>query len=162
VVESVLTLYSPQIQVAGIKVTRRFETHRAVRGFPGELRQVFANLVANAIHSMPNGGQLLVHVYESTLSSDIERRGVRVTVLDNGSGIPPHVRKYLFAPFYTTKGEGGTGLGLWVTRGILEKHEGTIHFISTLRPGRSGTVFSVFLPFQQVSGKLDLPKAPHG
>jgi PAS domain S-box-containing protein len=162
VVESVLTLYSPQIQMAGIKVTRRFETHRAVRGFPGELRQVFANLVANSIHSMPSGGQLLLHVYESTLSSDTERRGVRVTVLDNGSGIPPHIRKYLFAPFYTTKGEGGTGLGLWVTRGIVEKHEGTIHFTSTLRIGRSGTAFSVFLPFQQVTGKLDLPKPPHG
>lgn len=161
VIESVLTLYSPQIQVAGIKVTRRFETHRAVRGFPGELRQVFANLVANAIHSMPNGGQILLHVYESTLASDATRRGVRVTILDNGSGIPPDVRRNLFAPFYTTKGEGGTGLGLWVTRGIIEKHEGTIHFISTVRPNRSGTAFNVFLPFQQVGGKLDLPKQQH-
>jgi PAS domain S-box-containing protein len=161
VVESVLTLYSPQIQMTGIKVTRRFETHRAVRGFPGELRQVFANLVANAIHSMPNGGQILLHVYESTLASDATRRGVRVTILDNGSGIPLEVRHNLFAPFYTTKGEGGTGLGLWVTRGIIEKHEGTIHFISTVRPNRSGTAFSVFLPFQQIGGLLDLPKPQH-
>jgi PAS domain S-box-containing protein len=158
VLESVLTLYAPQIQMAGISVTKRFETHRSVRGFPGELRQVFANLVANAIHSMPTGGKLLLHVHESNLASDSQRRGVRVTVLDNGSGIPPDVRKNLFSPFYTTKGEGGTGLGLWVTRGIVEKHEGTIHFISTVRPGRSGTAFSVFLPFQQVAGKLDTPK----
>jgi signal transduction histidine kinase len=122
---------------------------------------VFANLVANAIHSMPNGGQILLHVYESTLASDATRRGVRVTILDNGSGIPPDVRHNLFAPFYTTKGEGGTGLGLWVTRGIIEKHEGTIHFTSTVRPNRSGTAFSVFLPFQQISGKLDLPKQQH-
>ena len=70
------------------------------------------------------------------------------------------MRKNLFAPFYTTKGEGGTGLGLWVTRGIIEKHEGTIHFISSVRPGRSGTAFSVFLPFEQLLGKLDLPKSP--
>jgi len=82
-------------------------------------------------------------------------------VLDNGAGIPPEVRKNLFAPFFTTKGESGTGLGLWVTRGIIEKHEGTIHFTSTLRPGRSGTAFSVFLPFEQVTGKLDLPRAHH-
>ena len=82
-----------------------------------------------------------------------------MTVLDNGAGIPAGVRKNLFAPFYTTKGEGGTGLGLWVTRGIIEKHEGTIHFISSVRPGRSGTAFSVFLPFEQVLGKLDLPKS---
>jgi len=162
VLESVLTLYAPQIQIAGIKVTKRFESHRAVRGFPGELRQVFANLVANAIHSMPGGGRLLLHVYESALPSDAERRGIRITVLDNGTGIAPGVRLKLFSPFYTTKGEGGTGLGLWVTRGIVEKHEGTIHFISTIRPGRSGTAFSVFLPFQQVTGKLDLPRAHHG
>lgn len=161
VLESVLTLYSPQIQMAGIRVTRRFETHRAVRGFPGELRQVFANLVSNAIHSMPNGGQLLLHVYESTLPPDETRRGVRITVLDNGTGIPPEVRRKLFAPFYTTKGEGGTGLGLWVTRGIIEKHEGTIHFLSSVRPRRSGTAFSVFLPFTQVTGKLDQTKPQH-
>jgi len=158
VLESVLTLYSPQICMSGISVTTRFETHRPVRGFPGELRQVFANLVANAIHSMPGGGHLVLHVYESALASDPERKGVRVTVLDNGMGIPPGVRKNLFAPFYTTKGEGGTGLGLWVTRGIIDKHEGTIRFISSVRPSRTGTAFSVFLPFEQLLGKLDLPK----
>src|SRR5664279_395606 len=145
VLESVLTLYAPQIQMAGISVTKRFETHRSVRGFPGELRQVFANLVANAIHSMPPGGRLLLHVYESNLATDSSRRGVRVTVLDDGGGIPPDVRKHLYSPFYTTKGEGGTGLGLWVTRGIVQKHEGTIHFSSTIRSGRSGTAFTVFL-----------------
>jgi PAS domain S-box-containing protein len=158
VLESVLTLYSPQINLAGIDVISRFETHRPVRGFPGELRQVFSNLVSNAVHSMPSGGRLVLHLYESSLASDPEHKGVRVTVLDNGVGIPQGVRKNLFAPFYTTKGEAGTGLGLWVTRGIIEKHEGTIHFISTVRNGRSGTAFSVFLPFEQVLGKLDPPK----
>jgi len=160
VLDSVLTLYAPQITMTGITVTSRFDTLCPVRGFPGELRQVFANLVVNAIHSMPDGGKIFLHIYESSLASDPERKGVRVTVLDNGAGIPPGVRKNLFAPFYTTKGEGGTGLGLWVTRGIIEKHEGTIHFISTVRPGRSGTAFSVFIPFEQLLGKLDLPKPP--
>jgi PAS domain S-box-containing protein len=160
VLESVLALLAPQISMTGIIVTSRFDTLRPVRGFPGELRQVFSNLVVNAIHSMPGGGKLLLHVYESSLPSDAQRKGVRVTVLDNGQGIPPGVRKNLFAPFYTTKGEGGTGLGLWVTRGIIEKHEGTIHFISSVRPGRAGTAFSVFLPFEQLFGKLDLPKPP--
>ena len=160
VLESVLTLYAPQISIAGITVTSRFDTLRPVRGFPGELRQVFSNLVVNAIHSMPDGGKLFLHIYESSLASDPGRKGVRVTVLDNGAGIPPGVRKNLFAPFYTTKGEGGTGLGLWVAKGITEKHEGTIHFISSVRPGRTGTAFSVFLPFEQLLGKLDLPKSP--
>ncbi len=157
VLESVLTLYAPQIGTSDVAVKKRFETSRTIRGFPGELRQVFANLVANAVHSMPNGGILLLHVFESSLASDFSRKGIRVTVLDNGSGIPPGVRKNLFAPFYTTKGEGGTGLGLWVTRGIIDKHEGSIRFISSVRPGRSGTAFSVFLPYEQVLGKLDLP-----
>ena len=159
VLESALALYAPQIRMAGVTVDCRFDTTRPVRGFPGELRQVFANLVANAVHSMANGGTLLLHVFESSLASDPERKGVRVTVLDNGVGIPAGVRKNLFAPFYTTKGEGGTGLGLWVTRGIIEKHEGTIHFISSVCPGRNGTAFSVFLPFEQLLGKLDLPKS---
>lgn len=159
VLESVLTLYAPQISMSQITVSSRFETRRPVRGFPGELRQVFSNLVANAIQSMSGGGKLVLHVCESSLASDPARKGVRVTVLDNGTGIPPGVRKNLYAPFYTTKGEAGTGLGLWVTRGIIEKHEGTIHFISSVRPGRSGTAFSVFLPFGQVLGKLDLPKS---
>jgi len=160
VMQSVLTLLAPQITMAGMTVTSRYDTLRTVRGFPGELRQVFSNLVVNAIHSMPGGGQLLLHVYDSSLSLDPTRKGVRVTVLDNGTGIPVGVRQNLFAPFYTTKGEGGTGLGLWVTRGIIEKHEGTIHFISSVRPGRTGTAFSVFLPFEQLLGKLDLPKSP--
>jgi PAS domain S-box-containing protein len=160
VMESVLALLAPQIRMSGITVTSRFETRRPVRGFPGELRQVFSNLVVNAIHSMADGGKLLLHVYESSLSSDPERKGVRVTVLDNGVGIPHGVRMNLFAPFYTTKGEGGTGLGLWVTRGIIDKHEGTIHFISSVRPGRTGTAFSVFLPFEQLLDKLDVPKSP--
>jgi PAS domain S-box-containing protein len=159
VLESVLTLYAPQINMTGIRVATRFDACQAVRGFPGELRQVFSNLFINAIHSMPNGGNLILHVFESSLASDPNRKGVRVTVLDNGVGIPSGVRKNLYAPFYTTKGEGGTGLGLWVTRGIVEKHEGTIHFISSVRPGRSGTAFSVFLPFEQVQGSLDLPKS---
>ncbi len=160
VLESVFTLYAPQINMAGIEVARRFDTLQPVRGFPGELRQVFSNLFINAIHSMPNGGKIVVHVYESSLASNHERKGIRVTVLDNGVGIASGVRKNLYAPFYTTKGEGGTGLGLWVTRGIVEKHEGTIHFISSVRPRRSGTAFSIFLPFEQLQGGLDLPKSP--
>jgi signal transduction histidine kinase len=124
------------------------------------LRQVFSNLVGNAIDAMPKGGRLILHIRESSLATDPERKGVRVTVVDTGSGIPAGVRKNLFAPFYTTKGEKGTGLGLWVSRGFVEKHEGTIHLGSMMRPGRTGTAFSVFLPFEQRLGMLDVPEAP--
>jgi PAS domain S-box-containing protein len=160
VLQSVLVLYAPQLRKSHIQVEQRYDTARPVRGFPGELRQVFSNLVGNAIEAMPAGGKLVLHTRESSLAADPERKGVRVTVLDTGAGIAPGVRKNLFAPFYTTKGEKGTGLGLWVSRGIVEKHEGTIHLSSLVRPGRSGTAFSVFLPFEQKLGMLDVPGVP--
>jgi len=160
VLESVLTVFAPQIKQNHIEVQRRFDTDRCVRGFPGELRQVFSNLVGNAIEAMTRGGQLILHTRESSLASDPARKGVRVTVLDSGSGIPLGVRRNLFAPFYTTKGEKGTGLGLWISRGITEKHEGTIHVSSRIGRGRSGAAFSVFLPFEQELGLLDVSGAP--
>lgn len=160
VLDSVLVLFSPQIKRNHIRVEKRFHAHRSVRGFPGELRQVFSNLVGNAIEAISLGGELVLHTRESSLASDPTRKGIRITVLDNGSGIPKGVRKNLFAPFYTTKGEKGTGLGLWISRGIVEKHEGTIHLASTNRNGRSGTAFSVFLPFEQELGLLDVNTNP--
>jgi PAS domain S-box-containing protein len=156
VLDSVLTLYAPQIRRAGIAVERRFEITRKVRGFPGELRQVFSNLVGNAIDAMPNGGRLILKAREGFLWGDSSRKGVRTTIVDTGSGMPLGVRRNLFAPFYTTKGEKGTGLGLWVSRGIIERHEGTIHVNSSIREGRCGTAFSVFLPFEQIQRKLDV------
>ncbi len=160
VLKSVLVLFAPQIRKAHIDVEQRFEEVPPVRGFPGELRQVFSNLVGNALDAMPNGGKLILHLRESSLISDPARRGVRITILDTGAGIPAGVRKNLFAPFFTTKGEKGTGLGLWVSRGIIDKHEGTIHLASRRRARKSGTAFSVFLPFEQEMGLLDVPNAP--
>lgn len=157
VLESVLVLYAPQIRKSHVQVIKRFDHAGTVRGYPGELRQVFSNLVGNALDAMGDGGRLMLHVRESSQVGNGSRKGVRVTVLDNGPGIPPGVRKNLFAPFFTTKGEKGTGLGLWVSRGIVDKHEGTIHLSSSLRDGRCGTAFSVFLPREQNLGLLDLP-----
>jgi PAS domain S-box-containing protein len=157
VLQSVLVLFAPQIRKAHIDVEQRFEAAPLVRGFPGELRQVFSNLVGNALDAMPNGGKLILHLRESSLASDPARRGARITILDTGVGIPAGVRKNLFAPFFTTKGEKGTGLGLWVSRGLIEKHEGTIHLASRMRAGKNGTAFSVFLPFEQELGLLNVP-----
>jgi PAS domain S-box-containing protein len=160
VLESVLVLFAPQIKQNHIEVETRFETERCVRGYPGELRQVFSNLIGNALDAMGKNGRLIVRTRESSLASDPTCKGVRVTLLDDGAGIPVGVRKNLFAPFYTTKGEKGTGLGLWVSRGIIDKHEGTIHLSSRTREGKSGTAFSVFLPFEQKLGLLDVPTVP--
>jgi len=160
VLESVLAIFAPQIKQNHIAVIKRFDTGRNVRGFPGELRQVFSNLVGNALEAIARGGTLVLHTRESSLAFNPEVKGVRVTVLDTGAGIPAGVRKNLFAPFYTTKGEKGTGLGLWISRSIVEKHEGTIYFVSRTTDGNSGTAFSVFLPFKQKLGLLDVKTAP--
>ena len=160
VLESVLAIFAPQIRQNHIGVVKQFETEKTIRGYPGELRQVFSNLVGNAVEASQYGGKLVLHARESSLASDPTRKGVRITILDNGSGIPAGVRRNLFAPFYTTKGEKGTGLGLWISRSIVEKHEGTIHFSSRTSEGNSGTAFSVFLPFQQKLGLLDIQGAP--
>jgi PAS domain S-box-containing protein len=160
VIQSVLVLHAPQIRRGHIKVEQRLNGAGAVRGYPGELRQVFSNLVGNAIDAMPHGGKLILHVRESSLASDPACRGVRVTVMDTGAGISLGVRRNLFAPFYTTKGEKGTGLGLWVSRGIIEKHEGSIYLRSSTLAGKSGTAFSVFLPFEQRLGMLNVPSEP--
>jgi len=162
VLESVLVLFAPQIKQNRVQIDKRFEATKNVRGFPGELRQVFSNLVGNAVEATPPGGNLVLHTRVSSLASNPAVKGVRVTVLDNGSGIPAGVRKNLFAPFYTTKGEKGTGLGLWISRSIVEKHEGTIHFSSRVSNGNSGTAFSVFLPFVQKQRLMDAKSAEMG
>jgi two-component system CheB/CheR fusion protein len=143
---NVLELYSHRMQARHIRVETRFGPEPEIRGLPGEMRQVFANLIVNALEAVGQGGEIKLHVYESRDWNRPERRGVRVVVADNGPGIAPEHRRHIFEPFYTTKGERGTGLGLWVSRGIVDKCGGTIRVRSSLHPMCRGTVFSVFLP----------------
>jgi signal transduction histidine kinase len=82
------------------------------------------------------------------------RTGVRITVADNGSGIPSENLGRIFEPFYTTKKDAGTGLGLWVSRGIVQKHGGSIRVRSRVDGQRRGTVFSVFLPYKQAARRV--------
>jgi PAS domain S-box-containing protein len=148
VLDSVLALDARKIDRKRLQVSKRIEGNVAVMGFPGELRQVFLNLVSNAIEAIPDGGKLRIHIFPSRQWQKEEVRGVRVVIADNGHGISPENRSKLFQPFFTTKGEQGTGLGLWVSQGIVRKHEGEIRMRSTTRFGRSGTCFSVFLPIE--------------
>jgi signal transduction histidine kinase len=119
----------------------------------GELRQVFSNLVANAIEAMGPNGHLKLHVCASANWADNDRRGLRVVIADNGHGTSPGARAKLFEPFFTTKGQQGTGLGLWLTQAIVRKHQGLITLHSSVRQGRTGTCFSVFLPLDRAKGE---------
>jgi signal transduction histidine kinase len=106
----------------------------------GELRQVFSNLVVNAIDASHHG-RITIRARHRTINGV---PGVSVLVCDEGSGIPPAIRERLFMPFFTTKVAVGTGLGLWVTRGIVEKQGGSIRFRSSSKLP-TGTIFRVFL-----------------
>ena len=94
---------------------------------------------------MPDRGSLHVRVVQSRDWSN-GRAGVRITVADNGAGIPRDRLRQIFEPFYTTKKDTGTGLGLWISRGIVEKHGGSIRVRSRTGGDATGTAFSIFLP----------------
>jgi PAS domain S-box-containing protein len=145
VLDSVLELYSRQVLDKKLRVSRRYSSGDEILNFPGELRQVFSNLVLNAIDALPPEGELILSV-RPCQHSQTRKRGVRVLVADRGAGIPEHHRGRLFEPFFTTKGERGTGLGLWVSQGIVQKQGGSMRARSRTQAGNSGTVFSVFIP----------------
>ena len=143
--DNVLELYAQTIRTRHITVHKHYRTRGEVMGYPGELRQVFNNLVTNALEVLAaDGGHLGVHI-SPALQWDraAVQPAVRVTISDNGPGIPREHHKSVFEPFFTTKGEKGTGLGLWVVKGIVEKHLGIVHVRTRTHPGKSGTCFTI-------------------
>jgi PAS domain S-box-containing protein len=157
--DSVLTLYHGRLNTLNIRVVRDYDATMDLFCFAGEVRQVFANLVANAIDATPEGGRLSVRARRSRNWRHPEQTGVRFVIADTGSGMEPQVRARAFEPFFTTKEVTGTGLGLWVSQEIIVKSRGLVHLRSrTAREGAaSGTVFQIFLPDDEKAG-LD-PKA---
>jgi signal transduction histidine kinase len=149
-IASVLELYAPKIRQSHVEVDFRRGAACAITAFPGELRQVFSNLIVNAVDAMPAGGKLHIRVRPSRRS---QQSGVRLVVADTGSGIPRDHLNHLFEPFFTTKGEKGTGLGLWVSRDIISKHDGTIQIRTASGARKNGTCFSIFLPTESASVK---------
>ena len=146
VVNGVLSLYSSRIKARAIRVIKTFDCNEEVLAVPGEMRQALANLVANAVDAMPEGGTLRLQVSKARSWHNGGLSAVRVSVADTGTGIPAQLQTKLFQPFFTTKQDVGTGLGLWVTKEIVEKHSGLIRVRSSVRAGCSGTVFSILLP----------------
>ena len=144
--EEVLALYGRKIAEKNLRVVRQYESSQAVTVFPGEMRQVLSNLIVNAIEATETNGTMVLRIRDARKWSDCGVRGLRFSVADNGSGIPLEVRKRLGEPFFTTKGQSGTGLGLWVTRSILSRYGGNLQVRSSISGQRHGTVFSMFLP----------------
>ena len=148
IMDEILQLYSRKLEGRQIRVTRRYRNICQISGYSGELRQLLANLLVNAVDAMADGGSLQVRVATGRDWSS-GREGVRITVADNGSGISRDNLRQIFEPFYTTKKDTGTGLGLWVSRGIVEKHGGSIRVRSRVDERATGTVFLIFLPQEQ-------------
>jgi two-component system NtrC family sensor kinase len=144
--DEVLVLYARRIGEKRISVVRQYKSDVSLSLFPGEMRQVLSNLVANAIEASPFEGRLSLRVSRARWWSDEGIEGVRIVVADNGCGIPAEIRQHLGQLFYTTKGQRGTGLGLWVTRAIVKRYGGEIQLFSSTQPHRHGTCFSIFLP----------------
>ena len=146
-----LSIYQGRIVNSHIHVEKRKRAKRPAECFEGEIRQVLSNFISNAIDAMNSeGGRLLLRSRE-TAHWRTGQRGLALTVADTGPGISPEQQRRIFDAFYTTKGIGGTGLGLWISKEIMERHHGAISFRSSQASGRSGSVFSLFLPFEAVS-----------
>ena len=146
--EDLLFLYEKRLEVRGIRVVRQYKYDGEITALAGEVRQVLSNLISNAVDAMPTGGSLCIRISKSHEWNKSLQPGVRITILDSGSGIPLPARKKLFEPFFTTKADVGTGLGLWITKNIVEKHHGSIRFLSRTAPNDHGTAFSIYLPAQ--------------
>ena len=146
IMDSVLLMYASRLRGSSTRVEREYGTHEKLHCFSSELRQVFANLVGNALDAVGSGGILQIRIRAARAWDSAGARGIRVTIADSGIGIPEELRPRLFEPFVSTKEATGVGLGLWVSRGIVQKHGGRIGLRSSTHPSRHGTVFSLFFP----------------
>jgi signal transduction histidine kinase len=151
--DSVLSLYQGRINALDIRVERDYDPELTLFCFAGEIRQVFANLVGNAIDASSAGGRLLLRARRSRDWKNPAQTGIRFAIADNGAGMEPEIREHIFEAFFTTKEVTGTGLGLWVSLEIILKHHGLVRVRSRAAtqgngkaPATIGTVFEVFIP----------------
>lgn len=144
VIDDVLSLYARRLEARSVKLKKEYSDPGEMYGMAGEIRQAISNLVANAIDAMSNSGGTLHIRLRRTMHSQ-NGSALRIVVADTGVGIPTHLRRRIFEPFFTTKPATGTGLGLWLTKSIVEKHRGAIR-LSSSSSGKTGTAFVLTLP----------------
>lgn len=143
-IENALTVYKSRILSAGVTVDARFNDHQQIVASKGEMLQVFSNVIANAVDSMPQGGTLFIATHKVI---GLIGEGLEVTVRDTGIGIKPENLAKVFEPFFTTKGERGSGIGLWVSKQIIERRGGYISVANSGEGHPAGTTATIFIPF---------------
>jgi len=153
-IESVLFFHETEMGARAIVLRRKYREAPKVLCFPGEIQQVVTNLVDNALDALERHGRMIVAVRPARDGGG--HAGVAVTVADTGSGMERETLERLFSPFVTTKGESGNGLGLWVSKGIVDKHHGTLTVRS--QPNH-GSVFRLFLPLDAAAPEGSLMQA---
>jgi signal transduction histidine kinase len=149
ILESVLALYHSRLVAAEIDVRKESRCDDVfVCANPGELRQIIANLIGNSLDAMRMGGKLRLRL-GTRRNAKTGVRGLSLTIADTGSGIAPELLPTIFEPFVTTKGETGTGLGLWVIQELAKKNGWSIGIRSSVDAGHRGTVFSIVIPLEK-------------
>lgn len=146
-IDGALLIFDQKLRYIAAAVELRQRTERSVLCFQGEIRQVLNNLIANAVDALPEGqGRLFLRCRNGHDWKD-NREGMVITVADNGNGMSPEVRRRIFEAFFSTKGILGTGIGLWLSAEIVERHHGKLTCRSSQAGFGHGTIFSLFLPF---------------
>jgi signal transduction histidine kinase len=152
-----LHIFAEKFEKAGLLLCTKIRPQTAVFGFVDEIRQAIDNLLLNAVEATPRGGRVTVALSKSTdRKVRSQPRVARLTIADTGLGISGELLSRVFEHFFTTKAEKGNGLGLWVVRGIVTKHEGSIKMRSSVRVGHSGTVVSILWPLPHKGADLIL------
>ncbi len=162
VLDTVVALFRAKMQGMDIALEIEAGSEVPIACMPSEAQQIFANLLANAIEAMPRGGRLRIRLKASRDWRDHRAQGMRVTICDSGAGIDRAMLRRIFEPFYTTKAETGTGLGLWVVAQLVERHKGHVQVRSLQRGERGTTVFSVFLPIGDFPSAENLMETAKG
>lgn len=147
-IDSVLGLYRARLANSGVETVVECKTGITLTCYEGEFRQILVNLIGNAFDAMRTGGRLSVRVRELTPASS-EGRRVNILIADTGTGMSPEVLSRVFEPFFSTKGIGGTGLGLWITKDLVIKNHGKISIRTSTSSERSGT--AIMLSFKNTS-----------
>jgi signal transduction histidine kinase len=152
-VEDVLIVYERKMRCKRLDTAISIDRNLNAYCKQGELRQVLSNLIANAIDASKPGGTIWLRAQATMNWTNGMERGVRITLADNGVGMTQEVKQRIFVPFFTTKANVGTGIGLWITKCLIEQQGGHLRFRSR-QGSRSGTVMSFFIPCQN-GGRID-------
>jgi PAS domain S-box-containing protein len=143
-IQNVLAVYQSKLLASGISVDSSFNDLRKIVVSPGEMLQVFSNVIANAIDAMKEGGKLSISLRKTRA---LDGDGIQTIIRDDGIGIGRENLEKIFEPFFTTKGDLGTGIGLWVTKQLVESRGGQITVTSSIEDGKSGTTVTIYIPF---------------